>query len=94
MNPLARNVNRDGSEDIGLMQINSRWMPLLRRYGITTADLLEPCTSIMIGAWVLGSNFQRMGYNISAIGAYNAADPIKRERYAAQVLRRVKPRLN
>jgi soluble lytic murein transglycosylase-like protein len=28
-NPQARNVNRDGSEDLGHMQINSRWLGIL-----------------------------------------------------------------
>lgn len=32
--PLARNLSRDGSEDIGHMQINSRWLGVLASYGI------------------------------------------------------------
>jgi hypothetical protein len=32
-NPQARNLNRDGSEDLGHMQINSRWLGILASYG-------------------------------------------------------------
>ena len=43
----AINRNRDGSHDIGLMQINSMHLPDLARQGITRQRLLdEPCLSI------------------------------------------------
>ncbi len=32
-NPMAVNQNSNGSEDIGLMQINSFWLPKLEEYG-------------------------------------------------------------
>lgn len=89
LNPRAFNRNANGSWDAGLMQINSRWLPLLSRHGIQTQDLWEPCTSIMVGAWILGSNFRAMGTNTQALGAYNAASPSLRERYARQVLSRL-----
>ena len=74
----ARAVNRSherrtGSVDLGLMQINSRWLPRLARYGITREGLLEPCTSVMVGAWILADLFARYGITWEAVGAYNAA---------------------
>lgn len=88
MNPHASHRNTNGSTDIGLMQINASWLPVLARHGIQPGDLWEPCTNVMVGAWILGTNFQAMGRNISALGAYNAKDPKKREAYARQVLKR------
>ena len=41
LNPTARNVNSDGSRDIGLMQINSRHLPTLAQYGITEQHLIR-----------------------------------------------------
>lgn len=83
------NVNPNGTRDIGLMQINSSWLPTLARHGIAERDLFDPCVSILVGAWILSNNFARLGYTTQGLGAYNAASPDKRERYAAQVLRRL-----
>lgn len=90
MNPRAMNRNRNGTRDIGIMQINSSWLGFLARYHIREADLLDACTNIHVGAWILGSNFQRMGVSWEAVGAYNAVSPDKRARYATQVIRRLR----
>jgi len=87
LNPAALNRNANGSTDIGLMQINSSWLPALARHGVREADLRVPCANILVGAWILGSNFRSMGRNAQALGAYNARDPAKRLVYARQVLR-------
>lgn len=80
--------NRNGSLDIGLMQINSGWLPTLALHGIMKEDLFDPCVNTLVGAWILGGNFQRLGYTVNALGAYNARDPAKRLKYANAVLRR------
>jgi len=85
-NPRAINRNRDGSYDIGHMQINSRWLPQLKQYGITEASLFDACTNTHVGAWILAQNIYRLGYNWDAIGAYNASSPTKRMAYARKVV--------
>lgn len=90
-NPQALSRNPDGSYDIGHMQINSRWIPVLQRYGITERNLFDACTNTYVGAWILAQNIHRLGYNWNAIGAYNARSPSKRMAYArkiAEVLKR------
>jgi soluble lytic murein transglycosylase-like protein len=92
LNPSARNINSDGSQDIGLMQINSRHLPALARFGISEQHLLtQPCTSVMVGAWILAGFIREQGYGWQAIGAYNAgakADrQAQRSRYALAVWR-------
>lgn len=91
LDPRALNRNPDGSYDIGLMQINSRWIPTLRRYGISEARLFEPCTSIHVGAWILAQNMRRLGNTWNAVGAYNAKTPAQRLRYAIKVYRNIPP---
>ncbi len=91
LNASALNRNKDGSYDVGLMQINSRWLPTLRRYGITEQQLFDPCVSIQVGAWVLAQNVRRMGNSWEAVGAYNARDPRLRIKYALKVYRNIPP---
>jgi soluble lytic murein transglycosylase-like protein len=85
------NVNTTGSRDIGVMQINTGWLPALRRYGIDEGDLWDPCTNVHVGAWVMAGNIQRLGWNWDAIGAYNAKSPEKRRKYAWRVYRAMPP---
>lgn len=89
----AINYNKDGSRDIGLMQINSSHLPRLSGEGITEQRLLdEPCLSVEVGASVLAGFVSRYGYNWTAVGAYNAGNAPGRQaarlRYAHKVWKR------
>ncbi|WP_217999638.1 lytic transglycosylase domain-containing protein [Thauera butanivorans] len=69
-----RHVARTGSVDLGLMQINSRWLPKLEPQGITRDRLLtDACTNIEVGAGILADLKKRHGDSWNATGAYNAA---------------------
>lgn len=85
LNPAAVNRNRNGSTDIGLMQINSVWLPQLAKHGISERHLWEPCTNIHVGAWVLSQKVRKLGMTWDAVGAYNATTPAKRISYAWKV---------
>jgi soluble lytic murein transglycosylase-like protein len=87
LNPQAIGRNGNGSRDIGLMQINSAWLPTLASHGIGERDLFEPCTNIHVGAWILAGNVYRLGYTWEAVGAYNAASPVLRRAYIDKVRR-------
>ncbi|AIO22427.1 lytic transglycosylase domain-containing protein [Burkholderia cepacia] len=88
MRPNAVNRNTNGSEDIGLMQINTSWLPTLSRYGIRREHLFNSCVSAYVGAWILASNVRRFGPNWKAVGAYNAVTPSKQLVYASAIYRR------
>ncbi|MFZ4859363.1 MAG: lytic transglycosylase domain-containing protein [Desulfuromonadaceae bacterium] len=89
-NPIAINYNTNGSYDYGLMQINSSWEPTLRKLGIPWGTLADPCTNVMVGAWVLSQCIRDYGYTWPAVGCYNSRTPSKRDRYAARIARIVR----
>ncbi|CAH0297334.1 lytic transglycosylase [bacteria symbiont BFo1 of Frankliniella occidentalis] len=97
MNPKAIGLNKKKgkilSEDIGLMQINSSWFPVLVKMGITRESLLSnPCQNIYVGAWILAKNIAANGVNWESVGAYNAgfrnANAPFRLKYAKKVYAR------
>jgi soluble lytic murein transglycosylase-like protein len=85
-NSQAINTNKNKSTDIGMMQINTIWLPTLKKFGISKNDLLVPCTSIFVGAWIMAQNIKNFGYNQDGIGAYNSPRNISiRRNYASKV---------
>ena len=89
LNPVAMNRNKNGSYDIGLMQINSSWLPTLKKYGVDEKTLKDPCINLQVGAWILSQNMQRLGTTWEAVGAYNAHNPQLRLKYARKVYRNI-----
>ncbi|MFO6420435.1 lytic transglycosylase domain-containing protein [Hylemonella sp. W303a] len=80
-------TNADGTHDVGLMQINTRWLPQLAEMGIHREKLKGACTNIYVGAWILSKKIQQHGTLWKAVGAYNAISPAKRASYIAKVQR-------
>jgi soluble lytic murein transglycosylase-like protein len=82
-NSQAVHKNRNGSTDIGLMQINSFWVPVLR---LDRNRLIsDPCYNTMTGARILQQCIERHGRTWNAIGCYNAASKPKRVSYAWKI---------
>lgn len=87
-NPNAVNINRQFSrynEDIGLMQINSNWLPELAKFGIQRDDLFNPCVNVHVGAWILARQMRTYGNTWQAVGAYHSVTPHLNTRYAQRV---------
>ncbi len=96
MNPNAVNRNKNGTIDVGLMQINSSNFAMLAKAGFDRQRITDSCASIEAAAIVLSGFIKRHGYTWTAVGAYNAGSAPSREgarkRYAMkvwQVYRRV-----
>lgn len=62
LNPRAINKNKNGTYDMGIMQINSVHLPRLKKYGILPQDLAIPRINIDVVAWVLSGCIQKQRY--------------------------------
>lgn len=83
LNPKAAHQNRNGSTDIGLMQINSSWIAPL---ALDSARLVsDPCYNARTGARILRQCIGRYGYTWEAVGCYNARSREKRVDYSWKV---------
>lgn len=83
--PDARNYNRNGSVDYGIMQINSVHLKELSKFGISRQMLQNACTNIFVAAWHLRRQINQYGYTWKAVGAYHSATPSLRDAYASKV---------
>lgn len=87
--------NENGSIDLGPAQINSTWLPRLKRAGITRYMLLENgCVNIAVGAWILAQAMNGADPADPAgwwkhVGDYNSHTPRFNRRYARLVWQNV-----
>ncbi|EFH3930962.1 transglycosylase SLT domain-containing protein [Escherichia coli] len=82
--------NRDGTEDVCGMQVNSSHYGKLKNFNITRERLLnDPCICVYTGAWVLAHNFISYGKNWDSVGMYNTGPSkkliVKRKAYAQEI---------
>lgn len=70
-NPFAVNKNKNGTYDIGIMQINSIHLSRLSKYGITKQKLFDSRTNIYAGAMILRECMDKYGNNWNAVSCYN-----------------------
>ena len=75
----AVHVNRDGSRDIGVMQINSTHLAWLATRHITEAALHDRCTNITVGAYLLADLIRQYGPTWRSVGAYGAGTRMENE---------------
>lgn len=88
--------NTNGSYDMGPAQINSIWLPVLAKSGITKNMVLNNgCLNITIGAWILGKSMagtstQNPTLFWRHVGDYNSKTPFFNHIYAAKVWENLK----
>lgn len=85
MRPEAVGRNTNGTRDLGVMQINTSWLPKLAKAGITERHLMDPCVNIHVGAWVLANAVKDHGMSWKAVGVYHSPTPWRQQAYAAKV---------
>lgn len=82
-NPSAIGHNRNGSKDLGVMQINSSWIKIM---GLNREELTRnPCYNVRIAARILKQCIDIHGYTWKAVGCYHAVDPNLRAQYSWKI---------
>lgn len=78
--------NKDGSIDYGPMQINSRHLEKLTKYGITKRDLqYNPCVNVAVGAWILAKSIADGKDIWHGVGIYHSRTRSFNEKYRNKV---------
>lgn len=74
-------LNKNGSYDLGPMQINTIWVPKLATYwGVSEATAKrwirdDPCTNMGVSAWILRRHMNETGSLSKAIAYYHSRTP-------------------
>lgn len=84
--------NTNGSYDLGPMQINTLWMPMLaEHWGVSEATARrwvrdDGCTNVQVSAWIFRRNWDEAGSLSKAIAWYNSRTPSIGRRYLHKVI--------
>ena len=79
-------LNKNGTVDMGPMQINSWWMRKLSEAGFTQAEIRDDiCTNVHVSAWILKQEVKRSADLAEAIARYHSPTPEHQLRYISRV---------
>jgi hypothetical protein len=86
-------MNLDGTEDLGLMQINTRWLPMLARYtrspeiSVRQNLLGRSCYNIAAAGFIMRIYLDETSGNLMrAIGNYHSHTPALNQAYQTKVM--------
>ncbi len=87
-------LNTDGTRDLGIMQINERWIPALVRYTGAPSERVRlrllgaDCYNVVAAAWIMRTYLTESGGDLMrAIGYYHSHTGPLGAAYQAQVMR-------
>lgn len=88
--------NKNGTYDLGPMQINSRWMPTLaREWSMSENQALQMvkndgCVNMHVAAWILRKSINDAGNLTLGIAYYHSRTPKYGHKYARKVIKAMK----
>lgn len=90
--PGTQSANKNGTYDLGPMQINTLWVPKLAKYWGVNEKLAhkwirdDACTNVGVAAWIIRRHLNETGSLAKAIGYYHSRTPNLERSYRARVL--------
>jgi soluble lytic murein transglycosylase-like protein len=85
----AIRYNKNGTKDIGLMQINTLWIKELSSFHLNEKKLKDINTNIEIAAYILSNLIKKYGYSWETIGMYHS----RTKKYKRRWLKRAKKKI-
>lgn len=82
MQPDAVGRNANGTQDLGIAQINTIHLGTLRQHGIQPEHLMNACVGTYVAAWHLAGVVAVHGNNWRGIAAYHSLTPHFNQKYA------------
>ena len=86
-------LNTNGTEDVGVMQVNTIWFAPLARYtGLSTAEVRDrllnrPCFNIAAAGLIMRTYLdETRGDLMRAVGNYHSHTPVHNQAYQAKVM--------
>lgn len=87
----AMQKNKDGSYDLGPMQVNTQWLPRLNKRGIavTLEDVRDNvCVNVSVGTWLLAHElFVNQRSAAQAVAYYHSPTPKYQHIYLSRAVR-------
>lgn len=78
--------NKNGTYDLGPMQINTSWLNKIHRYGYSLQKLqYDPCANVAVGAWILGTSIANGKDFWTGVGDYHSHSTIENYLYSVKV---------
>jgi len=91
--------NKDGSADLGVMQVNSQWVPAIARATRAREDVVrtkliqDGCFNVKVAAAILDVyKVEAHGNMLEAVGFYHSHTPDLKAAYQTKVLAALNPR--
>jgi len=79
-------LNKNGTYDLGPMQVNTSWLRKLHHYGYSVEKIrYDPCTNVAVGAWILGTSIANGKDLWRGVGDYHSHSPYENFKYSAKV---------
>jgi soluble lytic murein transglycosylase-like protein len=88
--------NKNGSYDLGPMQINTVWMDSLSKKWDVSSDVArtwvrdDPCTNVGVASWILRESLDETGDLSKAVAMYHSRTPHIGLRYIKKVVSSMK----
>jgi soluble lytic murein transglycosylase-like protein len=83
-------LNKNGTFDYGVMQINSIWLKSIEPYGYNMKAIrYNPCANVAVGAWILSQRIAHSENLWEGIGGYHSYTPALNANYQAKIFHRL-----